>query len=100
MSEGEDTSLVVLGTSLGQALGHINVLGWAGRCSGVGTIAPVVHHHCAIGVDFGGTPGHRGGSIGALVVLHSIILEGEHAQRSLEGVARVGNPSQLRYLSL
>jgi len=58
---------------------------------GVGAVTPVVGHHCPIGVHLGGTPRGGGAGIGALVVLHILILEGEHTNSVIKGLAGVGN---------
>lgn len=64
----------------------------AGGGLGVGAVAPVVGHHRAVGVHLGGAPGHRRGRVGAAVVLHVLVLEGEHALRPLQRHAGVGHP--------
>jgi len=95
MPEGEDARLVVLRSSFGYAGGNAQVLQRTVRSGRVAAVTPIVGHHSSIGVDHGSTPGHWRGCVRALVVLDPIVLEGEDAQGSLEGVARVRNSPQL-----
>jgi len=87
--EGEHTGV----PSDGSAGGLGQVLNWAGGGLGVGAVAPVVGHNRPIGVHHGGTPWGRRAGIGALVILHILILEGEHTNCVIQGLAGVGNPS-------
>ena len=68
------------------------VLHRAGRGLGVGAVAPVVDNHRAIGVQLGGAPGGGGVLVGALVILHTIIGEGEHTGGAIQGAAGVRDP--------
>ena len=68
------------------------VLHWAGGGLGVGAVAPVVDDDRAIGVQLGGAPGGGGVLVGALVILHTIIGEGEHTGGAIQGAAGVRNP--------
>ena len=68
------------------------ILHRAGRGLGVGAVTPVVDDDRAIGVQLGGAPRCGGVLVSALVILHTIIGEGEHTGSALEGAAGVGNP--------
>ena len=68
------------------------ILHRAGRGLGVGAVTPVVDDDCAIGIQLGGTPGGGGVLVSALVILHTVIGEGEHTGSALQGAAGVGNP--------
>ena len=68
------------------------ILNRAGRGLGVGAVAPVVDDDCAIGIQLGGAPGGGGVLVGALVILHTIIGEGEHTGGAIQGAAGVGDP--------
>ena len=73
--------------------------GWLGQvlhgaCGGlgVGAVAPVVDNDCAIGVQLGGAPRCGGILVSALVILHTVIGEGEDTGGALQGAAGVGDP--------
>ena len=86
--EGEDT-----GRSRDSCAGWLGeVLHRAGGGLGVGAVAPVVHDDRAVGVQLGGAPRGGGVLVCALVILHPVIGEGEHAGGALQGAAGVGNP--------
>merc|ERR1711910_259917 len=86
--EGEDT-----GRSRDSSTGGLGqVLHRAGGGLGVGAVAPVVHDDRAVGVQLGGAPRGGGVLVGALIILHPVIGEGEHTGRALQGAAGVGNP--------
>ena len=87
--EGEDAGLAREGGAGGRGEG----LGRAGGELGVLTVPPVVDDDGAVGVELGGTPGGGGAGVGALVVLHLLVGEGEHTEASLRGEARVGHPA-------
>ena len=53
-------------------------------------VAPAVGHHRPASICGSGTPGGGGVIIGALVVGHSLVGEGEDAGLSLSGLAVVG----------
>ena len=86
--EGEHTGV----PSDGSAGGLGQVLNWAGGGLGVGAVAPVVDNHRAIGIQLGGAPGGGGVLVGALVILHTIIGEGEHTCGAIQGAAGVRDP--------
>ena len=88
LPEWEDT-----GRARDSSAGRLGqVLHRAGGGLGVGAVAPVVDNHRAIGVQLGGAPGGGGVLVGALVILHTIIGEGEHTGGALQGAAGVRNP--------
>ena len=68
------------------------VLHRAGGGLGVGAVAPVVDDDRAVGVQLGGTPRCGRVLVSALVILHTVIGEGEDTGGALQGAAGVGDP--------
>jgi len=89
MTEREHARHVILGTSLCNTGGNGNILHWARREGSVAAVPPVVGHHRVVAVHHSGTPGDRGGGVGALVVLHTKVVKGEDTLRTIVGVARI-----------
>jgi len=71
------------GEGLRRAGGELRVL----------AVPPVVGDHSPVGVHLGGAPGGGGAGVGALIILHILILEGEHTNCVIQGLTGVGNPS-------
>ena len=68
------------------------ILHRAGRGLGVGAVTPVVDDDRAIGVQLGGAPRCGGVLVSALVILHTVIGEGEDTGGALQGAAGVRHP--------
>ena len=87
MSEGEDAGRAGDGRAGGGGEG----LRRAGGELRVLAVPPVVGDHSPVGVHLGGAPGGGGAGVGALVVLHLLVAEGEHAEAAGGGEAGVGH---------
>ena len=89
MPEGEEAG----GPGGGGAGGRGEGLRRAGGELGVLAVAPVVGDDGPVVVHLGGAPGSGGAGVGALVVLHALVGEGEDADSALGGEAGVGHPA-------
>ena len=78
VTEREDTGRIILRTSICYTGRKCYGLHWAGGEGGVAAIPPIVGHHSIIAVHHGGTPWSGRGGVGALVVLHAQVGEGEY----------------------